>query len=88
MSQKLEEALRLLKDYGDLSFASTEELFMAQCTPAEDELHMMAVCLAYFKVCINGGRVLARWYGCVCSSCRQVCRVGWVWVVCGDSRFC
>ncbi len=49
----LDNALHLLKEYGGVSFANFEELFMAQRTPVDDELHMMAACLAYFKVCAS-----------------------------------
>ncbi len=70
--QKLEEALRLLKDYGGVSFGSFEEVFMAQRTPVDDELHMMAACLAYFKVCTGVRRVCIKWYGCARVLGRQV----------------
>ncbi|KXZ50489.1 hypothetical protein GPECTOR_16g664 [Gonium pectorale] len=34
----------------NLTFTSYDELFMAQTTDADDELRLMAACLAYFKV--------------------------------------
>ncbi|KXZ49644.1 hypothetical protein GPECTOR_20g501 [Gonium pectorale] len=34
----------------NLNFGSYEDLFMAQTTDADEELHMIAACLAYFKV--------------------------------------
>ncbi len=36
-----------------LQVRSWEDLLQCAPTPVDQELHMMAACLAYFKVCIN-----------------------------------
>ncbi|PNH03187.1 Interferon-induced GTP-binding protein Mx1 [Tetrabaena socialis] len=47
--QAVQGLLSQLAGYG-FSFKTPDALFMAQPTDADDELHMMAACLAYFKV--------------------------------------
>lgn len=46
---QVHELLGKLASHGAV-FNSYDEVFLAQPTPVDDELHMMAACLAYFKV--------------------------------------
>ncbi|KAG2488600.1 hypothetical protein HYH03_012919 [Edaphochlamys debaryana] len=48
-TQQVQALLSSLAAYG-FKFSSPDDLFMAQPTPVDDELHAMAACLAYFKV--------------------------------------
>ncbi|KXZ52299.1 hypothetical protein GPECTOR_10g931 [Gonium pectorale] len=47
--EQVKDMLGKLKSFG-VSFSSYDDLFMAQVTDADEELRMMAACLAYFKV--------------------------------------
>eukprot|EP00198_Chlamydomonas_reinhardtii_P008459 XP_001697796.1 dynamin-related GTPase [Chlamydomonas reinhardtii] len=59
--QQIEIKLAELATYG-VKFASFDAAFLAQPTPVDDELHMAASCLAYFKVSSGGvgGAILVR----------------------------
>ena len=60
-SRQIEIKLAELATYG-VKFASFDAAFLAQPTPVDDELHMAASCLAYFKVSSGGvgGAILVR----------------------------
>ncbi len=46
---QVQQLLKELGTYG-IEFRSYDAAFLAQPTPVDDELHMAASCLAYFKV--------------------------------------